>query len=268
MDAFVNIFDLPVSRVTAMTSFVALSGNSLLAIKLVSQLCQQQLSISSKTILEIDTVASIAGALLNFDPEPYAVPMRANDDSRTAPFTPSQDALLRGTMVDPYNNYVFYSTTRTLGLDDDLDAKKLKHAWQTIFECHDIYRTTFDLGSKTQVLVDNMKLVWDTIILSTVEAMEERSKGLRQAMREKLSSQSGVNAIEAPHFWILEVPGQQIRMNWALHHVYMDAWSFGILLSELRYILEGRENELQTPHDFFDLSRLIETQLERQDRPK
>ena len=265
MDAFAAVFDRPGLHITPRTSFRALGGNSLIAIRLIAQLRHRKLNISITKIFEMGTIASIAQALTIFEPDQYSVPEEAKGDVRSAPLTPSQAALVRGTMADPSSNYVFYSLTRSLGSNDGLSTRKLRDALKTVLKRHEIYRMTFDLATYTQTLHDESLFNWHETIVSTSEALKELSENTRQTMRDKLSSHPSITEIPLPHFWVFEVPGQQIRIDWALHHVYTDAWSLGIMLDELRCLLNGRESELQSPQGFLSMARYLNMQLKQQE---
>lgn len=264
MDAFAAIFDRPDLHITPRTSFQALGGNSLIAIKLIALLRRRKLNISVRKIFEIGTIASIAQALVVFDPEQYSVPEEVEGDLRSAPLTPSQADLLRETMVDPSSNYVFYSLTRAFDSNDGLSTSKLKEAWETVLKRHEIYRMTFDLATGIQTLHDDLRFQWHETIVLTSEELMELSEDTRQTMRDKLSSQSNLTVIPPPQFWVFEIPGRQIRIDWVLHHVYIDAWSFGIILDELRCILDGCESELRPPQGYLGMARYLNVQLNQQ----
>nr|POE75179.1 nonribosomal peptide synthetase sirp [Quercus suber]POE94740.1 nonribosomal peptide synthetase sirp [Quercus suber] len=258
-DIFATVFDRPASQISYQTSFRSLGGNSLTAVKLVSHLRRDQHNVPLHKVFELDTVAAIAQALTPTQAQ-HDPPSQVKLGGRTAPLTPHQSELLRGTREDPSSNIIFYSLTRDVK-DGDLLPLRLKHAWNLIFQRHEIYRTTFDAIAEIQTVHDIPQFEWTELTVSNIGEMNRISDQERQALWNQLNSQHDNSIFLMPRFWIVECPGKAIRMNWVVHHLYTDAWSFGILLEEIGAILQGHERDLQEPASFIDMAQNLSRQL-------
>lgn len=264
LEAFAAIFDRPVSQIPSTTSFRAMGGSSLTAVKLQSRLRRKGFGIPLSKLFESDTPAAIAQAVDSLD---YSI---TNDDSLgeaesppTAPLTPHQLELLRETKEDASSNYNFYSLTRST-TTNKINAKRLREAWETLFTRHAIYRTTFDMETKVQTVHRTADFDWREMTASDEDEMAAVSRREREALWSMLRSQKNPMPILGLNFWIVEVPGEAIQMNWLVHHMCTDAWSFGILLDELELILDGRAALLPPAPGYNGLAQHIVTEGQRQ----
>ncbi|KAF5494064.1 Nonribosomal peptide synthetase sirP [Colletotrichum fructicola] len=237
LKAFASIFNRPVSQIPSTASFRGLGGNSLTAVKLQSHLRRANLSLMLGKVFELDTAAAIARAAVSMN---YNADHIGSSDGKpsTTPLTPHQLELLRETEIDPSSNYNFYCLTRTIA-HSSITPERLREAWEMMFTRHAIYRTTFDLDTKAQTVHTATDIDWREFTALDHEEMKAISKREREVLWTILRSQKSPTRILKPHFWIVEVPGNAIQMNWLVHHVYTDAWSLAILLGELEIIING-----------------------------
>ncbi|KAE8143639.1 nonribosomal peptide synthetase 11 [Aspergillus pseudotamarii] len=237
-EAFAAVFDRPVSRIMPTTSFVRLGGHSLRAIKLAAFLRQRKLKVSVADIFLLDTVSAIDQALVSVEDYPGLKPT----DDTEIPLTDHQAEILRETSESPSSNYLFHSLTRDI-TSDSLRSETLRKAWELLFTRHSIFRTTFDLNLGTQKVHNSFTLNWTDIKVSSQEELKTVAESEQQRMLSRIRSHKG-SPIHEPRFWAIELPGQRIQLSWTMHHVYLDAFSFGTILAELEVILRGEEDKL------------------------
>lgn len=109
VEGFAAIFAQPTSQISAASSFSALGGNSLAAVKLMSRLRHENFRLPRPKIFELDTVAAMAGFLIQSQSSKEE---EEEGDSSSAPLTTHQMELLRQTQAHTDANYIFYSLTR------------------------------------------------------------------------------------------------------------------------------------------------------------
>ncbi|KAK1976429.1 nonribosomal peptide synthetase 11 [Colletotrichum cereale] len=265
LEAFAAIFDRPMSQIPSTASFRALGGNSLTAVKLQSRLRCENLSIPLSKLFELDTPAAIAHSIASVTSSATEVSSGdVMESPSTAPLTPHQLELLRETKEDPSSNYNFYCLTRDT-TNSTIDARRLREAWEVILTRHAIYRTTFNMDAKTQTVIDSIPDIdWREMKVPDKDEMVAVSERERAALWATLRSQTNPTPILKIHFWIVEVPGEAIQMNWLVHHIYTDAWSFGILLDELELIINGGAARLPPAASYTALSQHLVAESRRQ----
>ncbi|KAF5851703.1 hypothetical protein GGP41_000422 [Bipolaris sorokiniana] len=258
LQAFAVIFDRPVSQIPSTASFRSLGGHSLTAVKLQSHLRRENLSLALSKIFELDTAAAIARAAVSTNGI-----ASADVSSSATPLTPHQFQLLEETNADPSSNYVFYCLTRNTA-HSPINAENLRKAWEIIFTRHAIYRTKFDMDTRVQTIHDAADINWREFITLDYENMEAVSRREREVLWTTLRSQRCPISILKPHFWIVEVPGEAVQMNWLVHHSYTDAWSFGILLKELELIINGNAVTLPPASSYDMVAQHLNGEAKRQ----
>jgi hypothetical protein len=137
-----------------------------------------------------------------------------------------------------------------------LTASLLREGWECIFKRHSIFRTTFDLELGSQTVQDSIQLHWKEYTVSTPEELKVVSEQERLGLWAKLRSPADPTSLLGPQFWIVEIPGQKIQINSVIHHIYMDAWSFGILLVDLEEVIGNKERHSSTP-SFASLAQFL-----------
>ncbi|KAH7555702.1 hypothetical protein BM1_07325 [Bipolaris maydis] len=261
LQAFAVIFDRPVSQIPSTASFRSLGGHSLTAVKLQSHLRRENFSLALSKIFELDTAAAIARAAVSADRFASA----DVSSSITTSLTPHQLQLLEETEIDPSSNYVFYSLTRNTA-NSPVNTENLRKAWEIIFTRHAIYRTRFDMDTKAQTVHTAADVYWREFSAVDYENMETVSRREREALWTTLRSQKSSTSILKPNFWIVDVPGEAIQMNWLVHHSYTDAWSFGILLEELELIINGNAATLPPAPSYDVVAQYLNGEAKRQAR--
>lgn len=251
--AFAKVFDRPITQIVPTTSFMALGGNSLLAVKLMSHLRAHDLNISMPRIFELDTVCAIDQAIVYSSAK---VDSQADSEGLLeSPLTYHQVSQLQETKRDPSSNRLMYSLTRDI-THGGPSPSILRRAWELLLDRHSIYRSNFDEVRGVQEIQPLAQFAWSEFTASSAGEFENISNRERHAVW----SQSDLALVMKPQFWIIELPGEKIQMNWIVHHALTDAFSFGILLSELGEIIEGNENRLPPARSFVGYAEYVARQ--------
>ncbi|KAE8342159.1 hypothetical protein BDV24DRAFT_162710 [Aspergillus arachidicola] len=251
-EAFAVVFDRPVSQITPTTSFVRLGGHSLRAVKLASFLRQHKLKVSVADIFLLDTVSAIDQALVSIKDDAAFKPTHGTG----IPLTDHQAEILRETSESPTSNYLFHSLTRDI-TSDNVSGETLRKAWELLFTRHSVFRTAFDLNLGTQTVHNTLTLNWTDIRVSNQEEFTAASESEQQRMWSRLRLHNGSPILE-PQFWVIELPGEKVQLSWTMHHIYLDAFSFGTILAEMEVILRGDENQLPPAVSLAGLAQFLQ----------
>ncbi|KAL4998499.1 nonribosomal peptide synthetase 11 [Aspergillus recurvatus] len=257
-EGFAWVFGWPFSQIRPTTSFGALGGNSLRALKLCSFLRKHQLTIATGEVFTLDTVSAIARAVLPLQVGLASKETAEADDLSTATLTEHQAAMLRETSEVPSSNYMFYTLERNYG-PKDLSPNRLQRVWEALFERHPILRADFDLAQNRMQIRRTVDFEWKVFTASSEEEASAASRReLDSLWRELRSCSAGRPLMLRPQFRVIDLPGEKVQVNWVIHHAYADAWSFGILLAEFERILDGEIAQLPPAPSFVSIARLLE----------
>lgn len=257
---FAWVFDWPIHNIRPTTSFADLGGNSLRALKLVSFLRRNGLNVSVGEVFTLDRVSAIDSAVVPFQTDVADAPSEPAAQL-SAPLTGHQIEMLKETAEVPSTNYLFYTMTRDCG--EELTPSRLRRVWEALYQRHPILRATFDLDQGRQTIQPTADFEWEEFTVSSLDDLSAVSDREVQKLWVQLRSPSSELRLR-PIFRIVYAPGQKIQVNWIIHHVYTDGWSFGIILHDFELILQGREKELLPAPSFVDIAHFLATTASRE----
>jgi non-ribosomal peptide synthase protein (TIGR01720 family) len=133
-------------------------------------------------------------------------------------------------------------------IEGDLDAPALRRAWQLAIERHSILRTAFvgeGSDDPRQAVLREAVLPWreDDLRTSGAAAQEERIREILKTDQER-----GFDLSVAPllRVSLVRLAERRYEMLWATHHLYIDGWSWPVLLADLSE-LYGALREQRVP---------------------
>ncbi|KAJ5805380.1 AMP-dependent synthetase/ligase [Penicillium pulvis] len=249
--AFALILRLPEPSTGPDTSFLQNGGHSLSAVRLVSALRKLGFATSVTEILARDTVDAVAKALTPLM-KTFSASLTSNKGN--APMTDLQLRMLRATMQSPVLHYIKIGMTFEHRGTHAI-SKTLRRVWNTIYQTHEILRTTFDLSVENgvQVIDESFHLDWDESVVSE-EHWDNVCAEAIDMNRWDQSSSHDTRPLSSTHLII--IPSYRTRLIWTVHHSLIDGWSAAKLLGDLTTLL----NDGQLPQDypqFGDAARLV-----------
>ncbi|GAB2973121.1 amino acid adenylation domain-containing protein [Amycolatopsis acidiphila] len=155
------------------------------------------------------------------------------------PLSPLQQGMLFHALFDRDATDV-YTVQFVLGLDGEIDSKRLRTAAETLLTRHPNLRAAFvheDLEDPVQLVLDEVELPW-TEVEGDLAGVLERDRRARFDLAEPpLLRMTLVRLGEADH-----------RLVLTNHHILLDGWSLPLLVSELLALYGGVEPPRPRPY--------------------
>ncbi|WP_406088415.1 condensation domain-containing protein [Kitasatospora purpeofusca] len=225
---------LGTDRVGLSDNFLALGGDSMTAIQVVSQAARHGISLSPRAVLEAASVAELAEA----DAAPVVV---ADQGPVVGPvaLAPAQRWFFTnpvGTTGDPnYYNHPYYLTVR-----QGVTADHLERALRVLVDHHDALRLRFARGADGEWRQwsepTGMEVPFERVDLTGIPA------GERAARAEELATvlQGSLDLEHGPSLRVLHLhtDGEPDRLLIMCHHLVVDGMSRGLVLEDLTTLTE------------------------------
>ncbi|EFQ99575.1 tyrocidine synthetase 1 [Nannizzia gypsea CBS 118893] len=242
--AWTKALQIPTELVTATQSFLALGGDSLKALVVISELLSSNYIIELGDILQSDSLATAALRLrygeTTTDAAPAAYSMLPDHiggiDHDTYediyPATALQEGILSAHQT--VGGYVYHRIYRIRGVDID----RLRRAFQTVIATDAIYRTSFKGNGAAflQMVHKKFELPWD--VVSGVSP-------------EEYISQHPTDDIDITAPPIRAAVLDQDVMVVAMHHALFDFWSSRFLFEDVTAEYHGQPRISRPPFNVF-----------------
>ncbi|KAL2911159.1 hypothetical protein HK105_209385 [Polyrhizophydium stewartii] len=227
-----QVLGVQVADIGRATSFFALGGDSISAIRLVAKAKQQGLTLSSALIFKAPTLAKMA--LAATVTETRAAVSSAPVTGSVA-LTPIQHMFFAHDWINiSHFNQSFVVTPR-----DTLDIAALTAAIARLAEHHDMLRARFaqgDDGAWSQTLLPPSPQTDAANVLAVVVESDDDALACIREAQESLSITDGpLLAVRLLHMH----DGSQ-RLFFGIHHLVVDLVSWRVLLDDLETLLRGR----------------------------
>ncbi|HBW33510.1 non-ribosomal peptide synthetase [Anabaena sp. FACHB-709] len=144
-----------------------------------------------------------------------------------------QAGMLFHTLYAP--NSGVYFEQRSCLIRGNLNLPAFRQAWQRVVERHSVLRTAFhysELEKPLQVVYDYVELPWQELDWCGVEATVQKAK-LTEFL--ECDCNSGFNLQQPPlmRCAVIRLEANKYQFIWSHHHLLMDGWCNGILLTEV-----------------------------------
>ncbi|KAL2911181.1 hypothetical protein HK105_209355 [Polyrhizophydium stewartii] len=226
-----QVLGVQVADIGRATSFFALGGDSISAIRLVAKAKQQGLTLSSALIFKAPTLAKMA--LAATVSETRAAVSSAPVTGSVA-LTPIQHMFFAHDWI----NISHFNQSFVVKPRDTLDIGALTAAIARLAEHHDMLRARFaqgDDGVWSQTLLPPSRIDAENVLAVAVESEGDALACIREA-QESLSITDGpLLAVRLLHMH----DGSQ-RLFFGIHHLVVDLVSWRVLLDDLETLLRGR----------------------------
>ncbi|KAL2911918.1 hypothetical protein HK105_208582 [Polyrhizophydium stewartii] len=228
-----QVLGVQVADIGRATSFFALGGDSISAIRLVAKAKQQGLTLSSALIFKAPTLTKMA--LAATVSETRAAVSSAPVTGSVA-LTPIQHMFFAHDWINiSHFNQSFVVTPR-----DTLDIGTLTAAIARLAEHHDMLRARFaqgDDGAWSQTLLPPSPQTDAANVLAVaVESDDDALACIREAQESLSITHGPLLAVRLLHMH----DGSQ-RLFFGIHHLVVDLVSWRVLLDDLETLLRGRQ---------------------------
>ncbi|MEW2403444.1 amino acid adenylation domain-containing protein [Streptomyces sp. NPDC046862] len=275
---------LGVERVGVDDDFLALGGDSIRAIKVVTRARARGVEITPKQVLQSRTVAVLAAAAgeaatAGEESAADSTPLVAVgvDDLDTWrrrypgladvwPLTPMQSGMLFESMLSD-GGHDAYQMQTLFTLTGEVDADRLRAAGQTLLDRYANLRTAFvpDVsGTLVQLVVDGVTLPWREIDLSDLPDAEQ-AEALRRFLTEDRTARFDRSVPPLLRLTLVRLSPVHSELVLTSHHVLLDGWSEQVLGQDLlRLYAAGGEGELPAVRSFRDFLAWLDRQDQRE----
>ncbi|MER5428955.1 non-ribosomal peptide synthase/polyketide synthase [Streptomyces sp. NPDC002588] len=228
---FAEVLGLPEDAVGVDDDFLALGGDSIVAMHLVARARTGGLRITPRQVFQLRTVAALAAVAVTLDDTQRR--RRHDDGTGTVPLTPIMHALReRGGPIAGYHQAALIRTPA------GLDESGLRAVLRAVADRHDMLRARLDRGGAAWSL--QVPAPQDTDAdswLTTVDVQGADDAGLRAAItahaapaRDRLDPDAGAMVAAV---WFDAGPDEPGRLLLLVHHLVVDGVSWRVLLPDL-----------------------------------
>ncbi|MFF4934198.1 amino acid adenylation domain-containing protein [Streptomyces griseofuscus] len=246
-EVFADVLGL--GRVGADDDFVALGGDSIRAIQVVTRARARGLAVTPRQVLELRTVAALAVASAPAEePEQAAAgPLTAVDDADLAafrraypglsdvwPLTPMQSGMLFESMLGD-SGADTYQLQTVYRLSGPVDAVRLRAAGQALLDRHASLRVAFapdTSGELRQVVQDRLVLPWQEKDLGDLTD-PERDEALARFLAEDRAHRFDVATAPLLRMTLVRTGPERAVLVLTTHHAVLDGWSEQVIAREL-----------------------------------
>ncbi|MEU7856250.1 amino acid adenylation domain-containing protein [Nonomuraea sp. NPDC049141] len=224
--------------------FLALGGQSLLAMRIAARACERLgKPVEPRMLFEHPTLAALARAIDGLPEATAATPAEGG-------LTPAQRRLW---FIDQVAPGAQYNVPILFALDGPLDAGRLENAINEIVRRHPPLRTRYEEHDGEPVpVVEPTRLVQLKVVDATPRGADALAK---HAARDPFDLRNGpvLRAL------LLRLADDRHRLLVTVHHIAFDGWSAGVFLDELARLYAGES--LPSPVGAYrrtlDLDRLL-----------
>ncbi|WP_414526626.1 amino acid adenylation domain-containing protein [Nodularia chucula] len=144
-----------------------------------------------------------------------------------------QAGMLFHTLYAP--NSGVYFEQRSCLIRGNLNLAAFRQAWQRVVERHSVLRTAFhysELEKPLQVVYDYVDLPWQELDWCDFEATEQEAK-LTEFLERDCNCGFDVQQPPLMRCAVIRLEANKYQFIWSHHHLLMDGWCNGILLTEV-----------------------------------
>ncbi|HTU45298.1 MAG TPA: aminotransferase class III-fold pyridoxal phosphate-dependent enzyme [Bryobacteraceae bacterium] len=223
------------------------------------------LQACTETIREMKAAGLLPEGTLSI-PGAASSTFKQTGQPRTVPLTPAQAGLLVLTTLGPQFNQA-YNESMVLKLQGPLDTDALRRALDSVTNRHEALRASFSVEDMTQSIAPAVTVELPSLDLTDLPELE-RQQALQRALEVEARAIFDIGMAPLVRTKLIALTSSEHILCFTAHHLVVDGWSFGILLSELGhlYSLAARGEPLVlTPAA--RMTDFVQTLEERQQQP-
>ncbi|MHC5717305.1 MAG: amino acid adenylation domain-containing protein, partial [Nostoc sp.] len=233
---------LGIERVGIHNNFFDLGGHSLLATQVVSQVREAfQVEMRLRSLFETPTIAGLAELIetaMRRGEKLKISPIERVPRNEELPLSFAQQRLWFLDQLDPSNP--FYNISSAILLKGSLNVPILEQSFQEIVQRHEALRTSFVNvnGEPVQVIAPALNITLPVVDLQKL-SLEEREAEARRLTN--LHPRHSFDLTQSPllQTTLLQLAEDEHILLFTIHHIVADAWSAGVLISEVAALYES-----------------------------
>ena len=147
--------------------------------------------------------------------------------------SPMQAGMLFHTLYAP--NSGVYFEQRSCLIRGDLNLAAFRQAWQGVVKRHSVLRTAFhysELEKPLQVVYDSVDLPWQKLDWCGLKVTEKEAK-LTEFLESDCNCGFDLQQPPLMRCAVIRLEANKYQFIWSHHHLLMDGWCNGILLTEV-----------------------------------
>ena len=223
---------LGVTRVGLHTSFFALGGHSLMAMRLVARLrLEAAVDLPVGVVFTAPTVALLARELLVARASTMPPLLRDRRDGDVHPLSDAQEGLWFLEQLGGVGGA--YNVPAGVRLEGDLDVGALGRALDEIVRRHEVLRTRFEVRGSAPVQVVEPAAGLGLIAQDVTEAQ------LGEVVGTVMTAGFALGTDRLLRVRLLRLAERSHVLVVVVHHIVTDGWSMGILVRELMTLYEA-----------------------------
>ncbi|WP_163998551.1 non-ribosomal peptide synthase/polyketide synthase [Pyxidicoccus caerfyrddinensis] len=155
------------------------------------------------------------------------------------PLSPTQQGILFHSLLSPESSTYFEQISWTV--TSTLDLPAFLRAWKACLQRHTILRSSFHwegLDTPLQVVHSHVELPFEQLDWSELSLHEEKGRFEQFLLEDK---KRGIELRHAPlvRLTAIRLADDSVRFLWSHHHLLVDGWSLGLLISEVFSLYEA-----------------------------
>jgi putative pyridoxal-dependent aspartate 1-decarboxylase len=214
------------------TGFFTLGGDSLLAMRLTSRICERfDVDVKMRSVFENDTIRKLAAHIGSLGKAASSL-VRNTDSARALPLSFSQRRLWLVDQLEEGNGA--YNVPKAFRLRGALDVDALKASLAEIIARHQALRTRVVLcdGEPVQQVQDEVALPFTWTDLGAMDEAAQQA-GVRAAMDLEVNHHFDLGAGLLLRAHVIGLAPDQHVLLLNMHHIVSDGWSQGVFMQEL-----------------------------------
>ncbi len=227
-------------------NFFDLGGNSLLAMQVLSRLCEKLgVDLTMRTIFDAPTVAELAelaqSIALRAAPGSQMPIARLASERRSGllPLSAAQRRMYFWEELAPGSS--LYNVPVVLELRGRVDAAALQDCLRDLMQRHEILRSRWIASGDTPMQCFDAGTHWGLLRVTLADDPTAPKKQRFDALATREAHTGFDLSRDAPmRATLVTFDAEEHRLLWTLHHSVCDGWSVGILLDELCRLYAAR----------------------------
>ncbi|MGZ5135156.1 MAG: amino acid adenylation domain-containing protein, partial [Flavitalea sp.] len=237
---------LGVEKIGVTENFFDLGGNSLLAMRVISQTQRAfKRELAVRDLFVYPTIAALGIYIASKNKSILLPAIEVQPKPERIPLSFSQERLW---FIDRLEGSIQYQLPAVLKLNGDLDRQALEFSLQSVVNRHESLRTVireYD-GEPYQFIKDQNSL---RLTVTDGSIYNEDPKGLQKYIEKIISNPFDLSTDDMIRASLITLNRQQHVLVVTMHHIASDGWSTSILVKEVtelyRSYVEGRQPVLR-----------------------
>ncbi|SFL84947.1 non-ribosomal peptide synthetase [Nitrosomonas communis] len=244
--------NLKLDKVGAESDFFQLGGDSLMAVRIITQIGKTlNISIPLSVLMETRTVADLAGWIDNAISNGLANPLTklpdiSKVDHKKAPLSYAQQQMWLLDQLNPGS--ISYTVPNILGFPFKVDIEALNMALAEILRRHETLRTTFAaIDGEPFQAIHEVHQVKIPIVDLTDLPIENRNQVAQKGIREQIRLPWNLATGPLFRYQLIKFAEDDHILAMTLHHIATDGHSMSILSNEIRVLYKAFQERQPSP---------------------